>query len=169
MQKTQHQQALTEARGALQQVQDQSHQLQIKHQSLESEQRARQSNIERIERQNEQFGERIAALQAAVDGADDPIETLQSELQALLESRNETEKMLSQSQQAVGEKDNRQRELEEERAQRQQQADEFRGQMEDQRMQLQEAKKRIRRITSRIRILRVRKGALEQVGMRGAI
>ena len=137
--KTQRQQRLAESRAAVQQVQDQTYQLQIKYQALESEQRARRSNIERVERQNEQFDERITALQAAVDGADEPIETLHAELQALLQSRSETEKHLHDAQLAVSAKDARQRELEEQRARRQQQADEFRGQMENQRMQLQEA------------------------------
>ena len=145
LQKTQLQQSLGEARGDLQQAQDEAHRLQMEYQAHVSEQRARQSSIERIEKQNQQFNERIVTLQTAIDSADDPIEKLQEELQSLLKSRSDNEQELHQAQLAVSELDNHQRELEGGRSERQQQVDEFRGRVESQRMQLQEG--RIRRNT----------------------
>ncbi len=139
LQKTHRQQHLGEVRVALQQIQDKSHQLQIRHQGFESEQRATASNIERLNQQTEQFQQRMQSLEAAIEGADNPIVEMESGLQALLQSRSENEKELGLAQQAVGELDNQQRELETGRNERQQQVDEFRNQLESQRMELQEA------------------------------
>jgi chromosome segregation protein len=138
-QKEERQQRLAEAREALQQARESAHRQQIELQSLQAEQRAAQSNMERVQLQSEQFERRIAELDALINGADDPIVELEAKLQALLLLRNENEQELNRSQQAVGELDSRQRELEAERNNRQQRVDDFRDQLEQERLQLREA------------------------------
>jgi chromosome segregation protein len=139
-QKTQLQQQLADNRETLQQAQESAHEQQIKHQALESEQRATLSNIDRIRQQSEQFTRRIEELDSAIDGADDPIVELESALQELLQQRNQNEQELQQSQQAVSELDHRQRELEGERHKKQQRVDEMRNELERERLLLQEAR-----------------------------
>jgi len=141
-QKSERQQQLVETRGELQQVRDSAHQQQIRLQALQSEQRAAQSNMDRVRQQSEQFELRIVELDTIINGADDPIADLESELQALLQQRIVNEQELNRSQQKVGELDNRQRELEQQRNNRQQQLDEFRNELEQERLQLQEARVR---------------------------
>ena len=137
--KGQLQQQLTETREALQQARENAHQQQIQQQALETEQRATRSNVERVKQQSDQFDQRVKELDSVINGATDPIGELESELQGLLQLRNQKEQELTLAQQAVGELDNRQRELESERNTRQHQVDEARNQLEEERMQLQEA------------------------------
>jgi chromosome segregation protein len=137
-QKTQLQQQLVETRESLQRARESAHQQQIQQQALETEQRATRSNVERVKQQNDQFDQRIKELDSAINGASDPIGELETELQGLLQQRNQNEQELNQAQKAVGELDNRQRELESERNTRQQQVDEARNQLEQERLQLQE-------------------------------
>jgi chromosome segregation protein len=137
--KGQLQQQLTETREALQQARENAHQQQIQQQALETEQRATRSNVERVKQQSDQFDQRVKELDSVINGATDPIGELESELQGLLQLRNQKEQELTLAQQAVGELDNRQRELETERNTRQHQVDEARNQLEEERMQLQEA------------------------------
>ncbi len=139
-QKTERQQNLTAARDALHAARDRSHQLQMRAQAFDSERRALAANIERLRQQTAQHVARQAELELAIDDADDPIATLESELQSLLAARNEKQQELEQSQREVGEADNRLRELETERSARQQRVDEIRNQLESERMQLQEAR-----------------------------
>ncbi len=139
-QKTERQQRLADGREALQRAQEETHRRQIEHQSLESERRATESNIERVRQQGEQVGLRMRELDSALSNAEDPIEKLEAELQELLGLRSDREQELTRSQQTVGELDNRQRELESERNRRQHQVDEERSGLEQQRLQLQEAR-----------------------------
>jgi len=141
-QKGERQQTLVESREELQRVRDSAHQQQIRVQALQAEQRAAQSNLDRVRQQSEQFDRRIVELDTIINGADDPIDGLESELQSLLQQRNLNEQELNRSQQKVGELDNHQRELENERNNRQQQLDEFRNELEQERLQLQEARVR---------------------------
>ena len=127
-------------RARLQQSRDQSHRLQMQLQAQESEQRATQSNIDRMHQQGEQFTQRIKELTSAIENADLPLEELQATLQTLLESRNRKQQELNQSQEKVTGLDNQQREFESRRNQLQQQSDEIRNQLEAQRMQCQELK-----------------------------
>ncbi|MCP4470007.1 MAG: chromosome segregation protein SMC [Gammaproteobacteria bacterium] len=138
-QKSDRQQRLAETREGLQQARESAHQQLIQLQSLEAEQRAAQSNIARVKQQSEQFEARIRELDSVVNGGDDPIAGLESELQALLRQRNLNEQELNSSQQGVGELDNLQRQLEQERNNRQQRVDEYRNELEQERLQLQEA------------------------------
>lgn len=142
VQKGERQQQLLESREELQRLRDSAHQHQIRLQALQAEQRAAQSNMDRVRQQSGQFERRILELDTIINGADDPIAGLESELQALLQQRNLNEQELNRSQQKVGEHDNRQRELENERNNRQQQLDEFRNELEQERLQLQEARVR---------------------------
>jgi chromosome segregation protein len=138
-QKDDRQRRLSETREGLQQARENAHQQQIQLQSLEAEQRAAQSNIARVRQQSEQFEKRIEELDAVVNGLDDPIASLELELQALLQQRNLNEQELSASQQAVGELENLQRQLEQERNNRQHRVDEYRNELEQERLRLQEA------------------------------
>ena len=138
-QKSRRQQSLSATRDALQQALEKAHQLQIRQQALEAEQRTTRSNIERIEQQKNQFDQRIRELDDIMNSDIDPIGELEATLQELLKQRNQSEQELGQAQQAVGELDNRQRELEAARNTRQQHVDDFRNQLEQERMQLQEA------------------------------
>ena len=149
-QKTERQQRLVEAREAVQQAREAAHQQQIQLQSLQAEQRAAESNLERVRQQSEQYQRRIAELDTLINGADDPIVELEAELQALLLQRNENEQELQRSQQKVGELDSRQRELEAERNKRQQRVDEFRNELEQERLHLQEANIRCRTIEEQL-------------------
>ena len=128
------------SRAKLQQSRDQKHQIQMQLQAHESDQRATQSNIDRMQQQGEQFAQRITELVSAIESADLPLEELQITLQALLESRNLKQQELSQSQEKVTGLDNQQRGFEGQRNQLQQATDEIRNQLEAQRMQCQELK-----------------------------
>jgi chromosome segregation protein len=149
-QKAQLQQQLGETREALQQARDSAHQQQIQQQALETEQRATRANVERVKQQSDQFDQRIKELDSVINGATDPIGELETELQELLQLRNQNEQELTLAQQAVGELDNRQRELETERNTRQHQVDETRNQLEQERMQLQEARIRCNTIEEQL-------------------
>jgi len=149
-QKSDRQQKLVDAREELQRVRDAAHQQQIRLQSLQAEQRAAQSNMDRVRQQSEQFERRSQELDTIINGADDPIAMLEEELQALLQQRSQNEQELNLSQQKVGELDNRQRELEHERNNRQQRVDEFRNDLEQQRLQLQEARVRCKTIEEQL-------------------
>jgi chromosome segregation protein len=151
-QKSDRQKRLAESREGLQQARESAHQQQIQVQSLEAEQRAAQSNIARVRQQSEQFRERIEDLDSVVNGSDDPIAGLETELQALLQQRSQNEQELSKSQQFVGDLDNRQRQLEQERNNRQQRVDEYRNELESERLQMQEA--RVRRKTIEEQLLK---------------
>jgi chromosome segregation protein len=149
-QKGERQQRLAEAREELQQARESVHQQQIQLQSLQAEQRAALSNMERVRQQSGQFERRIVELNAVINGSDDPIGELEAQLQALLQQRNLNEQELNRSQQTVGDLDNRQRELEAERNNRQQRVDEFRNELEQERLQLQEASVRCRTIEEQL-------------------
>jgi chromosome segregation protein len=107
-------------------------------QLLESQLASTQSNIDRVNQQNEQFERRIVELSGTVEGALEPIASLQSSLQTLLETRNQNQQNLGESQEAVTQLDNQQRELEAQRNHLQQSLDELRNQLEVERMQKQE-------------------------------
>jgi chromosome segregation protein len=139
-QKSARQQQLADSREALQQSREQLHQLQMRQHTLAAEQRATAASIERIGQQNVQVKQRITELDAAVNGAEDPIGELETALQALLQERSAADEALNASQREVGELDNRQRELDEQRNARQQHVDEMRNQLEEERMRLQEAR-----------------------------
>jgi chromosome segregation protein len=132
------QQNLMTTRSALQEYRETYHQLQMRSQLLESELESTQSNIERVNQQNEQFERRIIELSGAVEGALEPIASLQKSLQTLLETRNQNQQNLGESQDAVTQLDNQQRELEAQRNHLQQSLDELRNQLEGERMQKQE-------------------------------
>jgi len=149
-QKGDRQQKLIDAREELQRVRDAAHQQQIRLQALQAEQRAAQSNMDRVRQQSEQFERRSQELDTIINGADDPIATLEDDLQALLQQRNQNEQELNLSQQKVGELDNRQRELESDRNNRQQRVDDFRNDLEQQRLQLQEARVRCKTIEEQL-------------------
>ena len=149
-QKSDRQQKLIDAREELQRVRDAAHQQQIRLQALQAEQRAAQSNMDRVRQQSEQFERRSQELDTIINGADDPIASLEGELQALLQQRIQNEQELNLSQQKVGELDNRQRGLENERNNRQQRVDDFRNDLEQQRLQLQEARVRCKTIEEQL-------------------
>jgi len=138
-QKVQKQQQLEETRQTVQQSRDHNHQLHIQHQRIESEQHSTRATIERMGQQSAQFNLRIEELQAAIEGALQPLSELESSLQNLLQSRHQNQQQLAEAQRVVGEFDSRQRELEVDRNSRQQQVDDFRTRLEGQRLQLQEA------------------------------
>ena len=138
--KTELQDRLGASRAKLQQSREHKHQSQMQLQAQEAEQRATQSNIDRMQQQGEQFAQRITVLTSAIENAELPLEELQAALQILLESRNHKQQALNQSQEKVTELDNQQRGLETQRNQFQQQTDDIRNQLEAQRMQSQELK-----------------------------
>ena len=74
--------------GHMQRARDAAHQQQIRVQSLQAEQRAAQSNLERVKQQSDQFKMVVSRNWIRVNGADDPIADLETELQALLQQRN---------------------------------------------------------------------------------
>ena len=149
-QKTERQQALVESREALQAARDATHQQQMRLQSMQTEQRAAQSNMDRVRQQGDQFATRIKELDSFINGGDDPIAGLEEELQVLLQQRNLNEQELNLSQKNVGELDSHQRELEGERNNRQQRVDEFRNQLEQHRLQQQEARVRCKTIEEQL-------------------
>ena len=149
-QKSERQQKLADTRVALQQARDEAHQQQIRMQSLQAEQRAAQSNLERVRQQSDLFSQRMLELQQVVDGADDPIVGLEAELQELLQQRNLNQQELNRSQQNVSEFETRQRDLEHQRHSRQLRVDEYRDELERERLQLQEARIRSRTIEEQL-------------------
>ncbi|MCP3687582.1 MAG: hypothetical protein GY784_04135 [Gammaproteobacteria bacterium] len=144
------QQRLTASRDQLKQQRDNNHQLQMQLQAQESEQRATQSNIERVRQQNQQFDQRIKALAAAIEGANEPLEALQTSLQSSLEARSQKQQALTVSQEAVSQLDNKQRQLEDERNKLQQHSEEIRNRLEAQRMQCQELQIRCKTVEEQL-------------------
>jgi len=149
-QKEKIQDSLTGSRGTLQESREKYHQLQMQSQSLHSEQRATQSNIERLGQQNQQFTGRIEELGAAIEAAAEPIESMASSLQLLLQNRNKNEQLLAESQENVTRLDNQQRELESQRNQLQQVSEEARNQLETRRMECQELSIRCKTIEEQL-------------------
>ena len=149
-QKQSRQNKLTSCRNELQQNRDRFHQVQMKLQSHESENKATISNIERMNQQTAQFRERQISLNDAVAKAIEPVKSLQAELQTLLESRRGSEKRLGDSQEKVTGLDTEQRQLESARNNNQQHVDEARSQLETSRMQGQELKVRAKTIEEQL-------------------
>ena len=149
-QKSERQQGLADARAALQQARDTAHQHQIRMQSLQAEQRAAQSNLERVRQQSGLFAQRMLELERVIDGADDPIARLGEELQALLQQRNLNQQELNRSQHNVTELETRLRDFEHQRNDRQQRVDEYRDELEQERLHLQEARIRSRTIEEQL-------------------
>jgi chromosome segregation protein len=141
---------LEQGRDRLRQVRDQFHRLQMQQQAQESERTATEANIQRIQKQTEQFSRRITELNQAVESAVTPLEEMQSGLQSLLESRNNKQQALNQSQEKVTGLDTQQRQQESQRNQLQQQSDEIRNQLESRRMQCQELKVRSKTIEEQL-------------------
>ncbi|MCH8177183.1 MAG: chromosome segregation protein SMC, partial [Proteobacteria bacterium] len=84
------------------------------------------------------YDRRIEELTQAIDGAGEPIESMENSLQALVQSRVENEKALGQAQENVTGLDHQQRKLEAQRHEAQQAQDEARDKLESQRMHSQE-------------------------------
>lgn len=109
---------------------DGAHQLAMRHQSLQTQLGAMREAIERTNSQVAQLRSRRDSLESSQAENDDPIETLQLELEEQLELRLEAEGKLGEARQQVAEIDHLLREKEQQRAAIEHRADSVRNELE---------------------------------------
>ncbi|MFV0477377.1 MAG: chromosome segregation protein SMC [Parahaliea sp.] len=136
--------ARDEARGQLDTVRqkarhdrDTAHQAVMRQQSLSTQIDAIRQTIERTLGQVSQLQERRDSLSGSLSQADDPVDSLQQELEAQLELRLEAEGELTLARQALSEIDHKIRQLEQDRAATEQRAQGVRSELEQHRMKHQ--------------------------------
>ncbi|MEH6634078.1 MAG: chromosome segregation protein SMC [Halioglobus sp.] len=113
---------------------DGSHQIAMRHQSLQTQLNSMRESIERTDRQVAQLRERRDALAASMSENDDPLKGLQAELEEQLEKRLLAEGELSQARQLVADVDFQLREAEQLRAAIEHRAEMVRADLERQRI-----------------------------------
>jgi chromosome segregation protein len=125
---------LDEARQQARHDRDAAHQVAIRHQSLDTQLRSIRETIERTDRQVAQLQERRGNLTLSLSENDDPIESLQAELEEQLALRLTAEGELSAARQQVADVEHALREAERERAAIEQRAQGVRGELEQRRI-----------------------------------
>ncbi|KAA1188149.1 chromosome segregation protein SMC [Pseudohalioglobus sediminis] len=113
---------------------DVAHRAAMRHQSLQTQLSSMRESIDRTNSQVAQLRERREALQRNVHDNDNPLEGLQTELEAQLELRLQAEGELTEARQSVAEIDHSLRELEQQRAGIEHRAESVRNELEQQRI-----------------------------------
>ncbi|MFC4258947.1 chromosome segregation protein SMC [Marinobacter lacisalsi] len=116
---------------------DHAHQLQLRTQSLTSQQDGLRQTLERTRLQDQRLEERLDILRENRENAEAPIEDLEMQLEGLLDRRLAEEEKLSVARDALEEIDREVREKEQFRSQAEHRAQEIRGQLEKLRMESQ--------------------------------
>ena len=125
---------LDSARQKARQDKDRSHQIAMRHRSLETQLNSMRESIERTDRQVLQLRERRDSLTLAQSENDNPLEGLQAELEEQLESRLQAEGELTAARQLVSEAEHQLREAEQQRAAIEHRAENVRAELEQQRI-----------------------------------
>lgn len=143
--------ALDTARQQARHDRDAAHQVAIRHQALETQLRSIRETIERTDRQVAQLQERQGSLTLTLSQNDDPLESLQAELESQLALRLTAEGELSEARQLVADVEHALREAERERAAIEQRAQAVRGELEQARIGQQTLQVQIEAIDKQLR------------------
>ena len=113
---------------------DTAHQGAMRHQSLQTQLTSMRESIDRTNSQVAQLRERKDSLQRSMNDNNNPLDTLQAELEAQLELRLQSEGELGEARQAVAEVEHKLRESEQQRAAIEHRPESVRGDLERQRL-----------------------------------
>ncbi|TXS95591.1 chromosome segregation protein SMC [Parahaliea maris] len=116
---------------------DAAHQSAMRYQSLETQLNAVRQTIERTQGQVAQLQERRESLESSLNDNDNPLDSLQEELEAQLELRLQSEGELTEARQAMSEVEHQLRQAEQQRAAIEQRAQGVRGELEQLRLKHQ--------------------------------
>lgn len=130
------------AKARAQQARNDSHELKIKVETLNTELNSTRQALERLESQFELVTTRREEIQKSLTESEAPIETMSSELEVFLEQRVKVEAELSEARKRLDQIEHEQRELEQARSQSEQDVQDVRGKLEHIRIHQQEVKVR---------------------------
>jgi chromosome segregation protein len=119
---------------------DAAHQAAMRHQALQTQLSSMRASIDRSNNQVAQLRERRDSLQRSMSDNDNPLEGLQTELEAQLELRLQSEGELGEARQSVAEVEHQLRECEQQRAAIEHRAEAVRRDLEQQRLNSQTLK-----------------------------
>jgi chromosome segregation protein len=131
---------VTKARA--QQARNDSHELKIKVETLNTELKSTRQALERLESQFDQVTTRREEIQKSLTDSEAPVETMSSELEVFLEQRVTVEAELSEARKNLDQIEHEQRELEQARSRTEQDVQDVRGKLEQIRIHQQEVKVR---------------------------
>jgi len=133
---------LDEARAQAQRDRDEAHGLELRYQSLHTEQETTTQNLERMRGQQGHLQQRRDDLRESLAGGEAPLQALDEELAIKLQMRLEVEAELSDKRRRVEALDHQLREQEQQRHQKEQLSQELREQVGQQKLAWQEIKVR---------------------------
>jgi len=133
---------LEQSRNRAREDRDAAHEVKLKTETMSTELASTEQNLERMEHQLTQVGERRETLKAALAESEEPLAKMKEELEQLLEDRMSVEEELSAARRKVEELEHTIRSQDAERHKVENQAQEIRGTLEQIRMAWQELKVR---------------------------
>jgi len=134
--------ALDEARRKAQSDRDQAHELELKYQSMHTEQETTQQNLERMRGQQGHLQQRREDLRQSLSDGEAPLQKLEEELEVSLRQRHEVENELADRRRTLEAVEHRLREDEQKRHQKEQQAEQLRDRLGQEKLHWQEIKVR---------------------------
>ncbi len=142
--------ALDRARETARSNREAAHEVSLKTQTMRTEQLSTQQNLERMERQLAQVGERRETLQAALAESEAPLAEMKHQLEEMLENRLVVEQQLTEARARVEELEHGMRSQDAERHQVEREAEEIRSALDQTRMAWQEFKVRRRTLEEQL-------------------
>jgi chromosome segregation protein len=133
---------LDEARAEAQRDRDQSHELELRYQSLFTEQETTGQNLQRMQGQQRHLQQRREELRRALDDGEEPLKRLEEDLAGQLQMRLEVEAELTDKRRNVEAIEHRLREQDQQRHRRERDAQELRDQLGQEKLAWQEIKVR---------------------------
>jgi chromosome segregation protein len=134
--------ALDEARGEAQRDRDQAHELELKFQSMHTEQETTGQNLERMRGQQGHLQQRREELRTALTDGEAPLQKLEEELKVGLAQRHEVETELADRRRKLETVEHKLREDEQKRHREEQQAEQLRERLGQEKLAWQEIKVR---------------------------
>ncbi len=139
-----HRKAVTDARQALENLRNATHQKQLKLESLKTAQRSTTQNLERMQQQLTRLSDKLVTLDQSMEEGDSPVEALAQQLATLLTQRVSREQSLSSARDSLQSLENQVREQEKQRQAAEAQHNEQREALESLRLNAQELMVRAR-------------------------
>jgi len=134
--------ALDGARSEAQRDRDQAHELELKYQSMHTEQETTQQNLERMRGQQGHLQQRREELRQSLADGEAPLQKLGEELEVGLKQRHEVETELADRRRKLEAVEHKLREDEQKRHQKEQQAEQLRDRLGQEKLHWQEIKVR---------------------------
>ncbi|NOX76643.1 MAG: chromosome segregation protein SMC [Gammaproteobacteria bacterium] len=150
LQREEYRAALDRARETARSDREAAHDVSLKTQTMRTEQSATQQNLERMERQLAQVGERRETLQAALAESEAPLAEMKRQLEEMLENRLVVEQQLAEARARVEALEHGMRNQDAERHQVERDAEEIRSSLDQTRMAWQEFKVRRRTLEEQL-------------------